>query len=67
MELILILKFNVWQEDVRRNEEKDERKRKYNVKWNNEVFVFSECLPTNYMLLKTRTKCLYSYNCSTKL
>lgn len=29
------------QEDERREEEKDERKRKYNVTWNDEVFVDS--------------------------
>lgn len=29
--------FLFWQEDKRRKEEKDERKRKYNVKWDDEV------------------------------
>lgn len=44
-----------WQEDARRKEEKDERKRKYNVKWNDEVFVFSKCLPACFPLIKTNS------------
>jgi hypothetical protein len=31
-----------WQEDQRMKEERDERKRKYNVKWNDEVCVSSQ-------------------------
>lgn len=37
----LIMKFLHGQEDERRREEKDERKRKFNVKWNDEVCIFS--------------------------
>lgn len=37
-----MIDYEIWfvQEDERRKEERDERKRKYNVKWNDEVFSF---------------------------
>lgn len=43
--------FSFGQEDERKREEKDERKRKYNVIWNDEVmFLFCYCLLTHNAL-----------------
>lgn len=45
------MKFWFGQEDERRKEERDERKRKYNVKWNEEVFSFIKLLIITTVLL----------------
>ena len=53
----------IWQEDQRRKEEKDERKRKYNVKWNDQVFVFSKGLPACFPMIQTSLIVSTEYHC----
>ena len=38
--MCVVLVFSILQEDQRKREEKDERKRKYNVRWNDQVWFF---------------------------
>lgn len=52
------------QEDERKREERDERKRKYNVKWNDEVYhLLASCImPLQEKLMSLFTPILLGYD-----